>query len=306
MGLAAFLYIFLGVFRLGSYRHRAAEAAFDRGLAAGVLGASAAFLVTGLTEYSWGDSEVLMLLYLLLGLLASCGRREEGEKRTGEALTEQEPEQRGTTLESIGPASGTLTIFLLVAGLCAAAFLLPPPVRSLRMVVWEGLLGFFLLVLALGSGSRPKGLPLWQSQVCGWLVLCVGYHFTLSVWSGKQWVDGAVWLGWIGLAGSVALFFGCCLLLKGYLRRHEPSILVDLASIGALLTGAVTALLTYGLLRMAAWTEPLRGPPYLPVLLLTSVSGALYLAARFAYRGDREQRILIAALGLCTFIHLVL
>ena len=306
LGLAAFLYIFLGVFRLGFYRRRAAEEAFDRGLAAGVLGASAAFLVTGLTEYSWGDSEVLMLLYLLLGLLASCGRREEGEKRSREALTEQEPEQRGTTLESIGSASGTLTIFLLVSGLCAAAFLLPPPVRSLRMVVWEGLLGFFLLVLALGAGSRRKGLPVWQRQICGFLVLCVGYHFSLSVWSGRQWVHVAAWVGWVGFAGPAALFLGFCLILKSYLRRNEPSTLVDLAGIGALLTGAVTALLTYGLLRMAAWTEPLRGPPYLPVLLLTSLSAALYLAVRCAYRGDREQRVLLAALGLCTLIHVFL
>jgi O-antigen ligase len=306
LGLAAFLYIFLSVFRLGSYRRRAAEEAFDRGLAAGVLGASASFLVTGLTEYSWGDSEVLMLLYLLFGLLASCGRQEDAEKGTQEVLPEDAPEPRRAALEGIGRLSRTLTIFLLVAGLCTAAFLLPPPVRSLRTVVWEGLLGFFLLVLAVGVGSRRADLPAWERQVCGCLVLCVGYLFTLSVWGGKQWVDGAVWVGWVGLAGSVALFFGCCLLLKSYLRRHEPSILVDLAGISALLTGALIALLTHGLLRMAAWTEPLGGPPYLPVLLLTSLSAALYSTARFAYRGDREQRILLAALGFCTLIHVFL
>jgi hypothetical protein len=104
----------------------------------------------------------------------------------------------------------------------------------------------------------------------------------------------------------VALFLGCCLLLKSYLRRHDPSILVDLAGIGALLTGSVIALVTYGLLRMATWTEPLRGPPYLPVLFLVSLSAALYSAARFAYRGDRAQRILLVALGLCTLIHVFL
>jgi O-antigen ligase len=306
LGLAAFLYIFLSVFRLGSYRRRVAEEAFDRGLAAGVLGASASFLVAGLTEYSWGDSEVLMLLYLLFGLLASCGRQEDAEKGTQEVLSEDEPAPGPVASESIGRASRTLWFLLLVAGLCAAAFLLPTAVRSLRMVVWEGLLGFFLLVLAVGGGSRRKGLPLWQRQVCGCLVLCVGYHFTLSLWSGKQWVQVAAWVGWLGLAGSAALFFGFCLLFTSHLRRDEPSFLVDLAGIGALVTGAVTALLTYGLLRMGAWTEPLRGPPYLPVLLLTSLSGALYLAARFAYRGASEQRVLLVALGLCTLVHIFL
>ena len=306
LGLAAFLYIFLCVFRLGSYRHRAGEEAFDRGLAVGVLGASASFLVTGLTEYSWGDSEVLMLFYLLVGLLASCGRREEVETGTKEVLPENAPEPGRKASESVGWASRTSIFVFLVTGLSTLAFLLPPAVRSLRMVVWEGLLGFFLLVLALGGWSRPTDVPGWQRQVCGGLVLCVGYHFTLGVWSGKQWVGAAEWVGWVGLTGSVALFLGCCLLLKSYLRRHDASILVDLAGIGALLTGAVIALVTFGLLRMAAWTEPLLGPPYLPVLLLASLSAALYSAGRFAYRGDREQRIMLVALGLCTFIHVFL
>ncbi|MGW8323702.1 MAG: O-antigen ligase family protein, partial [Thermodesulfobacteriota bacterium] len=52
LGLAAFLYLFLRVFRLGSYRARVEGGAFDRGLAVGVLGAAAAFLVAGFTEYN--------------------------------------------------------------------------------------------------------------------------------------------------------------------------------------------------------------------------------------------------------------
>ena len=67
---------------------------------------------------------------------------------------------------------------------------------------------------------------------------------------------------------------------------------------------SVIALVTYGLLRTAAWREPLWGPPYIPLLLLTLLSVALYSAFRFAYSGARVERALLVALGVCTLLHI--
>jgi len=302
LGLAAFLYIFLRVFRLGSYRARVEGGDFDRGLAVGVLGAAAAFLVAGFTEYNWGDSEVLMLVYMLLGLLASCGRQ-EGAAPARKALPADTPIAGCSAAESIGRVSRTLLFVLLTAGLCSLAFLFAPADRTLRMCVWQACLGILLLALALQGWNRRKEGPAWQAQVCGCLALCVGYHFTRGVWSGKQWVGSSQWLVWVGLAGFVILCVFAGLLVRGYRKEESPVRLVDLAGIGALWTWSAIALVTYGLLRMAALREPLWGPPYIPLLLLTILSAILYSAFRFSYGGERTQRVLLIALGLLTLIH---
>jgi len=303
LGLAAFLYIFLRVFRLGSYRSRVEGEGFDRGLAVGILGAATAFLAAGFTEYNWGDSEVLMLLYMLLGLLASCGGQ-EGVALAPKALHANTPIAGRTAWESIGGLSRTLLFVFVAAGLCSLAFLFAPAVQSLRMSVWQSCLGVFLLVIAFQGWNRLEEAPTWQSQVCGGLALCVGYHFTMGEWSGKQWVGSAEWLVWVGLDGFVALCFLAGLLFWGFRNGRNPVRLVDLASIGALWTWSGIALVTYGLLRMAAWREPLWGPPYIPLFLLTLLSAALYSAFRFTYSGSRLERALLVALGLCTLVHI--
>jgi O-antigen ligase len=303
LGLAAFLYIFLRVLRLGSYRFRIEEEGFDRGLAVGVLGAAAAFLVAGLTEYNWGDSEVLMLLYMLLGLLASCGRQ-EGAATVPKASYANASIAGRTAWGSIGRMSRTLLFLIFAAGLCSLAFLFAPAVQSLRMGLWQACLGIFLLVLGLQGWNRPEEVPTWQRQVGGGLALCVGYHFTLGFWSGKQWLGSAEWLVWVGLDGFVVLCFLAALLVRGYRNVNSPVRLVDLAGIGALWIWSGIALVTYGLLRMAAWREPLLGPPYIPLLLLTLLSVALYSAFRFAYSGARVERALLVALGVCTLVHI--
>ena len=169
----------------------------------------------------------------------------------------------------------------LAAGLCSLAFLFAPAVQSLRMSVWQACLGIFLLVLAFQGWNRLEQAPTWQRQVCGGLALCVGYHFTMGEWSGKQWVGSAEWLVWVGLDGFVALCFFVGLLFWGFRNGRNPVRLVDLAGVVALWTWSAIALVTYGLLRMAAWREPLWGPPYIPLLLLTLLSAALYSAFRF-------------------------
>ncbi len=302
LGLAAFLYILLRLFRFGFCRFRAGAEGFDRGLAAGVLGGSAAFLVTGFTEYSWGDSEVLMLLYLLFGLLASCGRQAAAGTSPQETVAVNGP---GAALLAGSPGFGRTPIFLLiVAGLCCLAFVLTPPSRSLRMCLWQALLGVVVILFALWGRNRASGgVPVRQRQVCGGLALCAGVHFTQGLWEGKQWVNGPSWFVWVGLTGFVLLCLACGLLARDSLKRRDPAVFVDLAGIGALTTWAVIALVTFGLLRMAGWPDSLSGPPYLPVLLLTAVSATLYGGVRFSYRGAGVERVLLAALGFCTLIH---
>jgi O-antigen ligase len=302
LGLAAFLYIFIRVFQLGFDRHRETGQGFDRGLADGVLGATAAFLVAGLTEYNWGDSEVLMLLYMLLGLLASCGRT-GGATAAPEALPANDPIEEHKVSEAPGRWSRTLLLVFVVAALCSLALLCPPTLRSLRMNVWEGMLGILLLVLALGGRNCGGEAPVWQRQACGGLAVCVAYRYTQGLWSSEQWGGAEAWTLWVGLIGFLAVSLWCFRLFWDYWHNRCPAYLVDLAGIGALWTWSGIALVTFALLRIANWREPLSGPPYLPLLLLTLLSAILYSAFRFAYSGSRVQRVLLVALGLCTLFH---
>lgn len=47
---------------------------FPRGLALGALGGLAGFFTSGLVHYNWGDSEVVMVLYLIMGLSIAVER----------------------------------------------------------------------------------------------------------------------------------------------------------------------------------------------------------------------------------------
>jgi putative inorganic carbon (HCO3(-)) transporter len=302
LGLAAFLFLFLRVFRLGSCRSRLQGEGFDRGLAIGVTGAAAAFLVAGFTEYNWGDSEVLMLLYMLFGMLASCGRQEEAapERKAwhgGTPIVERSAGKR-----FMGMVRTPLFVSL-TAGLCGLAFLCAPTGQSLRMSMWQACLAVFLIVLALRGWKRREEAPVWKRQVCGGLALCVGYQFTLGIWNGKHWDEASEWLVWVGLDGFVVLSFFAGLLFMGYRKTRNPVFLVDLAGTGALWIWSLIAVVTCGLLWMAAWREPLSGPPYLPLLVLAFLSAILYSAFRFTYSGARVERFLLIVLGLSTLAH---
>jgi len=41
---------------------------FSRGLALGALGGAVGFFTSGVVHYNWGDSEVIMVFYLIMGL----------------------------------------------------------------------------------------------------------------------------------------------------------------------------------------------------------------------------------------------
>jgi putative inorganic carbon (HCO3(-)) transporter len=75
LGLSAFLWIF-GAFFNKCYKYfKQASPSEEKGILLGTLAGAVGFLVSGLTEYSWGDTEILMLLYCLLGISIVLGRR---------------------------------------------------------------------------------------------------------------------------------------------------------------------------------------------------------------------------------------
>jgi len=70
LGLAAWLAIWVAFFTrcIGLLRRLPSEAAAERALVAGSLAAIVGFLVAGLSEYNFGDSEVVMVAWALMAL----------------------------------------------------------------------------------------------------------------------------------------------------------------------------------------------------------------------------------------------
>jgi O-antigen ligase len=87
LGLVAWLWLWVAFFRrgLGIFRGLPPDRGRERRLVAGSLGAIAGFLVAGLSEYNFGDSEVVMVAYVAMavpfvveraaGLTSSAARR---------------------------------------------------------------------------------------------------------------------------------------------------------------------------------------------------------------------------------------
>lgn len=77
LGLAAWLAVFIAFFwrALGVHRALPPEAARERAMVAGSVAAIAGFLVGGLTEYNFGDSEVVMLAYAVMAVPFVVARR---------------------------------------------------------------------------------------------------------------------------------------------------------------------------------------------------------------------------------------
>jgi O-antigen ligase len=78
VGLAAWLWIFVAFLLRGTAALRAmpTDAAGDRALALGALAAVVAFLVAGLFEYNFGDTEVLLLTLTLMAWPFALSRRD--------------------------------------------------------------------------------------------------------------------------------------------------------------------------------------------------------------------------------------
>ncbi len=67
-GLLAFLYLLTRIYLVLLRRRREEADPFYRGLTLGALGAVTAFIVSGLTEYTFGDFEVVMIFWFVIAL----------------------------------------------------------------------------------------------------------------------------------------------------------------------------------------------------------------------------------------------
>jgi len=68
LGLGVFLWVIIIIFKALYRIYRTTNDTFLKAVVLGTLAAMVSFIIGGLTEYNYGDSEVLMLLYFLLGL----------------------------------------------------------------------------------------------------------------------------------------------------------------------------------------------------------------------------------------------
>lgn len=77
IGLAAFCALWIAYFFYFYRRYRAAKDPFVQDIALGTAAMIVAFAVSGLTEYSFGDAEVALLLWTLLGFAMAITTQEE-------------------------------------------------------------------------------------------------------------------------------------------------------------------------------------------------------------------------------------
>ena len=82
LGFAAWLWIWVAFFHRAGVILRGLDAArlAARGLVVGCLAAVAGFLVAGLTEYNFGDAEVVLVLWAVMALPFVVGRGDDGER----------------------------------------------------------------------------------------------------------------------------------------------------------------------------------------------------------------------------------
>ena len=80
LGLAAFLWFLVTLFKMTLDVFRKTSDKYLKAVGLGCFGAFSAFVVSGLTEYNFGDSEVVVLFYLFMGLTMVIHKMcEEGE-----------------------------------------------------------------------------------------------------------------------------------------------------------------------------------------------------------------------------------
>lgn len=69
LGLGMFLWLLATIYKVGFHIFKELGEGYFKGIAWGFLGSFTAFLIAGLSQYNFGDSEVVMLFYFLLGMV---------------------------------------------------------------------------------------------------------------------------------------------------------------------------------------------------------------------------------------------
>ena len=85
VGLAAFTFFIVALFKLFARGYRKARSPTTRVLGLAGIGATTGFLVEGFFEYTFGDYEIMAILYALAGALVAAQRWEAS--RTGASQT---------------------------------------------------------------------------------------------------------------------------------------------------------------------------------------------------------------------------
>ena len=79
LGLGMFLWLLVTIYKVGFHIFKELEEGYFKGIAWGFLGSFTAFLIAGLSQYNFGDSEVVMLFYFLLGMVMVIPRIREAK-----------------------------------------------------------------------------------------------------------------------------------------------------------------------------------------------------------------------------------
>lgn len=69
LGLGIFIWLLVTIYKVGFHIFKELGDGYFKGIAWGFLGSLTAFLIAGLSQYNFGDSEVVMLFYFLLGMV---------------------------------------------------------------------------------------------------------------------------------------------------------------------------------------------------------------------------------------------
>jgi len=69
LGLGIFIWLLVTIYKVGFHIFKELEDGYFKGIAWGFLGSFTAFLIAGLSQYNFGDSEVVMLFYFLLAMV---------------------------------------------------------------------------------------------------------------------------------------------------------------------------------------------------------------------------------------------
>lgn len=87
-GLGMFLWLLVTIYKVGLHIFKELGEGYFKGIAWGFLGSFTAFLIAGLSQYNFGDSEVVMLFYFLLGMVMVIPRivRERSGNRQGTGI----------------------------------------------------------------------------------------------------------------------------------------------------------------------------------------------------------------------------